>query len=347
LFRTRKNNQSNSRWNSKIRFQRVSADGHLACRGLLQFGRLAACRPGSGKLPDFRKRRSLPIYKPRYDDYNAIGMSKLNDTFARFEHEGWERVAHKYDSVWSLLTRQFIPHLISAAEVSSGMSVLDVACGPGHVSAAVKQLGAVSTGIDFSARMIGIAKQTFPAISFLEGDAQDLPFEKDSFDRVLINFGLLHVSRPEKACAEACRVLKSDGRFGFTVWVGPEENPGARIVNDAIDAHADLDVGLPQGPPHYLYGDKDECRKVLEEAGFDGDSMNYNTRTVEWCLPSASYFFQAEREAGVRTAGLLARQSPERLDAIRIAIENDIQRYARGSEIVLPMATRVIVVSKA
>src|SRR6058998_1467007 len=143
----------------------------------------------------------------------------MDDKFTRFEHAGWERVADKYDSMWSSLTQQFIPHLVSAAEVSSGMSVVDVACGPGYVSAAAKQLGAVSTGIDFSKKMIGIAKQTFPGISFL------------------------HVSRPEKACAEACRVLKSGGRLGFTVWAGPEKNPGAKIVNDAIEAHADLDVG--------------------------------------------------------------------------------------------------------
>ena len=271
----------------------------------------------------------------------------VKDPFHRFEHEGWERAAHKYDSVWSSLTGQFIPYLIRAAEVSAGMSVLDVACGPGYVSAAVRKAGAIPKGIDFSEKMIAIAKTMFPDISFAKGDAQNLPFEDASFDRVLINFGLLHVSHPEKACAEAFRVLRPGGRFGFTVWSGPEENPGAKIVNDAIEAHADRDVGLPEGPPHYLYGDRYECQKVLERAGFDGNSMNYDTRTVEWRLPSASYFFEAERDAGVRTAGLLARQSPERLDAIRVAIENDIQRYARGSEILLPMATRVVVVSKA
>ena len=302
--------------------------------------------PESGKLPDFRKRCSLLIYKPRYDDYNVIGMSELKDEFARFEHAGWERVAHKYDSVWSFLTRQFIPYLINAADVKAGMSVLDVASGPGYVSAAVRKAGAIPTGIDFSGKMIAIAKERFPGSSFVQGDAQNLPFKDASFDCVLINFGLLHLSRPEKGCAEACRVLKSGGRFGFTVWVGPEENPGARIVYDAIEAHADKGVGLPEGPPHYLYGDRQECQKVLEQAGFDGDSMNYNKRTVEWRLPSASYFFKAERDAGVRTAGLLARQSPERLDAIRVAIENGIQRYARGNEIVLPMAARVVVVSK-
>jgi len=270
----------------------------------------------------------------------------VEDAFSRFEHEGWERVAQKYDSVWSSLTRQFIPYLISDAKVSAGMSVLDVACGPGYVSAAAKKLGAVPTGIDFSEKMIAIAKKMFADIPFVQGDAQNLPFENASFDRVLINFGLLHVSHPEEACAEAFRVLKSGGKFGFTVWAGPEENPGAKIVNHAIEAHANLNVGLPEGPPHYLYGEREECRKVLEQAGFDGSSMSYETHVVEWHLPSASYFFEAERDAGVRTAGLLARQSAERLDAIHVAIENGIERYARGNQVVLPMAAHVVVASK-
>src|SRR5437870_3017421 len=108
-----------------------------------------------------------------------------HDDFARFEHESWERVADKYDSVWSSLTRQFIPYLISDAKVSPGMSVLDVACGPGYVSAATKELGALPTGTDFSEKMIVIAKRMFPEIRFKQGDAQDLPFENGGFDRAL------------------------------------------------------------------------------------------------------------------------------------------------------------------
>ena len=272
--------------------------------------------------------------------------SEMDDDFARFEHEGWQRVADKYDPVWSPLTRQFIPLLLAAASVSAKMSVLDVACGPGYVSAAAQQLGAVPTGTDFSENMIAIGKRMFPKARFKQGDAHDLPFQDGSFDRVLMNFGLLHVSHPEKACVEACRVLKPGGKFGFTVWAGPEQNPGAKVVNDAIEAHANLDVGLPEGPPKYLYGEREECRQVLKRAGFHGDSMSYETHTVEWQLPHVGYYFEAERHAGVRTAGILARQSSETLEKIRTSLENVMKRYARGNGIVLPMAAHVVVASK-
>ena len=55
------------------------------------------------------------------------------DDFARFEHEGWQRVADKYDSVWAPLTQQFIPALLENTSVSTGMLTLDMACGPGYV----------------------------------------------------------------------------------------------------------------------------------------------------------------------------------------------------------------------
>ena len=63
------------------------------------------------------------------------------EAFAKFEHEGWQRVAGKYDSVWASSTRQFIPPLLDAAEVAGNSSVLDVGCGPGYVAAAADERG--------------------------------------------------------------------------------------------------------------------------------------------------------------------------------------------------------------
>jgi ubiquinone/menaquinone biosynthesis C-methylase UbiE len=273
-------------------------------------------------------------------------MSWTEDSFTRFEHEGWERVADKYDSVWSSLTRQFVPVLLDAVAISRGMSVLDVACGPGYLAAAARERGAVSTGIDFAKKMVTIATEMFPGISFIEGDAQDLPWADAAFNRVLLNFGLLHLSRPEKACTEAFRVLKPGGKFGFTVWAAPPENLGAKIVQDAINAHADLTIELPPGPPYYLYTSREECRRILEQIGFEGDSLGFQTETVEWTIPTAEYLFEAERDAGVRTAGLLARQSAARLQAISQAIEEGVRRHNRGGKFPIPMAAHLVTVAK-
>jgi SAM-dependent methyltransferase len=268
-------------------------------------------------------------------------------SFTEFEHEGWERVADKYDSVWSSSTRQFIPPLLDAAKVSTKMSILDVGCGPGYVSAATVERGAIPTGLDFSKEMIAIAKKKFPEIKFQEGDAQNLPFRDGSFLRVLANFALLHLADPERACAEAFRVLKPSGKFGFTVWAPPSQSPYAKIIDDAIQAHANVNVYLPPGPPHYLFASRGEFRRALERAGFDGDSMKFKLHTIDWQVPSANYVFDAERTAGVRTAGLLARQTPQALRAIQVAIEKAVRAYAKGNSFAIPKAAYVVAVSKS
>lgn len=270
----------------------------------------------------------------------------MKDAFTKFEHDGWERVANKYDSTWSSSTRQFIPPLLAAAKVGAKMSILDVGCGPGYVSGAAAEGGAVPIGLDFSAEMIAIAEKMFPQIEFRQGDAQNLPFPDASFDRVVANFALLHLANPERAVGEAARVLKPGGRFGFTTWAKISENPFVKLVDDAIQAHANLDVDLPPGPPFYLFENEDEFRNALERTGFERASMTFKLHTIEWQVPTARFVFDAERSAGVRTAGLLARQTPEALREIQSAIEQSMQAYAKGDSFAIPKAAYIVAASK-
>lgn len=268
------------------------------------------------------------------------------DAFTEFEHEGWERVAHKYDSIWSSSTRQFIEPLLDTTSVGEGMAILDVGCGPGYVSAAAARRGAHPIGIDFSREMIAIAAHMFPQVDFREGDALQLEFADAVFDRAMANFSLLHLTNPERACAEACRVLKGGGWFGFTTWARIDENPFVKLVDDAIQAHADRNVDLPPGPPYYLFETPEEFRNALERAGFEGGSMKFKIHRIEWRVPTARFIFEAERDAGVRTAGLLALQTPEALAAIQSAIEKAVQPYAGGDGFAIPKAAYVVAARK-
>jgi len=271
----------------------------------------------------------------------------MTNDFAVFEREGWERVANKYEAAWSGLTRSFIPKLIKSAGISKGQKVLDVACGPGYVSEATEELGAKPVGVDFSPEMIRLAKARHPTIQFAIGDAQALEFDPDSFDVVLMNFGLLHLSHPETAFIEGFRVLRPGGCYGFTVWAGPDVSPGAKIVDDAIKAHADLQVPLPLGPDYFCYGRASECTAVLDEVGFERKSVRFETVTANWKVPTATFLFECERYAGVRTAALLARQSEDVLNKISKQIADGVAVYAKGNAFVLPFAAHVVTARKS
>jgi len=190
-------------------------------------------------------------------------MILKDNHYHNFQQKGWQRIAHRYDKAWSQLVQPFVPHLFEAVRVKSGTRLLDVACGPGYVGEMAFTLGAIPMGLDFSSEMIRIARNRNPLIEFHEGDAQKLDFEDNSFDSVVMNFGLLHLSRPDAAFSEACRVLRPGGWYGFTIWANPDKSPGNRIVSEAVKDCASFDVKLPKGPDYFAYGNPEDCRNAV------------------------------------------------------------------------------------
>jgi SAM-dependent methyltransferase len=256
--------------------------------------------------------------------------------FHEFEHAGWERAAEHYSDAFGELTAQTAGPLLEAAGVVSGARVLDVATGPGYIAAAAAALGAAVTGLDFSPAMIAEARRRqAPAIDFRDGDAEALPFADATFDAVVMNFGLLHLARPEAALAEARRVLNPDGRYAFTIWAAPEQAVGFGMVLRAVQEHGMAQVALPEGPPFFRFSDADECRRTLEAIGFAG--VKVKTLALEWRLSSPDAVFDALSRGGVRTAAVLRAQTPAALDAIRRAVRAEVETYARDGSFILPM----------
>jgi len=257
------------------------------------------------------------------------------DAFHAFEHAGWELVPRQYDESFAALTAQSIEPLLEATEVRDGLRVLDVATGPGYAAAAAAGRGADVVGLDFSAAMVAEARRQHPTIDFREGDAEELPFPDNSFNAVVMNFGLLHLARPERAVREAHRVLFPRGRFGFTVWAPPEQALGLGLVLRAIQRHGDMSAPLPPGPPFFRFSDSEECMRVLRDAGFE--SLRVDLVPQIWRLRSSELLFEIMLRSTVRTAALLGAQAPHALDAIRDELRDAAAAFRNGDAIELPM----------
>jgi SAM-dependent methyltransferase len=258
--------------------------------------------------------------------------------FHNFEHAGWQKASTFYAETFGTLTALTIDPLLESVRVRSGIRVLDVASGPGYAAGAAAARGATVVGIDFSPLMVEEAKQRFEGVAsleFLEGDAQKLPFESGQFGAVVMNFGLLHLARPEVAISEAFRVLEAGGRYAFTVWAKPDEAVGFGVVLRAMETHGRTDVGLPDGPPFFRFSDAGECHRTLAQAGFR--EINVQQLPLIWNLPSADALFQAALCGGVRTSAALQAQTPEALAAIRSAVHAALERYTRDDDVALPM----------
>jgi len=143
---------------------------------------------------------------------------------ARRVREMFAGIAGRYDFLNHLLSgntdkrwRRLVAKELKGSLVSSGMSVLDVACGTGDLSLAIaKETSACVIGTDFCRPMLTIAAkktaETNFKIPYIEGDALALPFADESFNAVSIAFGLRNLASTEGGLKELYRVLKPSGR---------------------------------------------------------------------------------------------------------------------------------------
>lgn len=251
--------------------------------------------------------------------------------FHEFEHEGWQEVAARYHDGFASVTTQSVIPLLDAAGVAKGVRVLDVACGPGYAAEAAVARGASAVGIDFSSGMVEEARRRYPSVEFREGDAEQLPLPDSSFDAVILNYGMLHLARPELALSEAHRVLRPGGRLAFTVWDTPDKAIGFGIILGAIQKHGDMNVPIPPGPPFFRFSDPEESKRALLAAGFSNPMIAHVNQV--WRLPSADALFEIFYNASVRNAALLRAQKPDVLETIRNEIREGVEKYRNA----LPM----------
>jgi len=108
--------------------------------------------------------------------------------------------------------------LCETVDLRAGQKVLDVATGSGNTAIAAARRGCEVTGVDYVPALLERGRVRADAerlaVTFLEGDAEDLPFPDESFDVVLSTFGTMFAPDQERTASELLRVCRPGGKIG-------------------------------------------------------------------------------------------------------------------------------------
>jgi SAM-dependent methyltransferase len=182
---------------------------------------------------------------------------------------------------WIAAVGELVAKRVGAAP---GEELLDVATGSGNVAIPAAAQGARVTGLDLTPELLEVARaraaEEGVEVTWLEGDAEALPFADASFDRVTSCFGVIFAPRQEHAARELVRVARPGATIALTAWT-PEGLNGQMFKT--VGAH------MPPPPEGLrspvLWGTEDHVRELFSgsdvELAFERHTIDFKHDSPE------------------------------------------------------------------
>jgi ubiquinone/menaquinone biosynthesis C-methylase UbiE len=236
--------------------------------------------------------------------------------------------------------------LLHYAAPQPGERVLDVACGTGvvtrHAALRVGGTGHVA-GIDLDPAMLHVAvnltQPTVPLIEWRQGNAEALPYEDATYDLVLCQHGLQFIDNKRAAAAEMRRVLVSGGRVAINVHQSLDQNPVYKVMNDSLTRR----LGTPALARSFSFGDADQLRALLDEAGFRDIEIVQAVHNATF--PSIEVFAHVSLLGSGQPlpelATLNAAERAELLASVERDLRDSLAPYLNDGPLVFPMTMNV------
>ena len=156
------------------------------------------------------------------------------------------------------------PRLVEASGIESGMRVLDVAAGTGNASIPAARAGAEVTASDLTPELLEAGRVRAEAdgveLEWAEADAENLPFDAESFDVVMSAIGVMFAPHHQEAADELVRVTRPGGTIGLLSWT-PDGMIGALFKT--MGPFAPPPPPGAQPPP--LWGGEEHLRELFGE----------------------------------------------------------------------------------
>lgn len=179
------------------------------------------------------------------------------------------RQAKQFASSPSITAAELTARFVDAVDAGPEMTLLDVACGPGIVTAGIAAKARTVVAFDLTPEMLQQARERctkagLTNVSFERGSATALPFPDNSFNSVVTRLSIHHFNVPRLVLDEMFRVLKPGGKFVI-----------ADVISSADTAESDLHnaIEVLRDPSHVRMLPVVELTSMIRDAGFSIESQ--------------------------------------------------------------------------
>jgi SAM-dependent methyltransferase len=239
-------------------------------------------------------------------------VEQTQDTELKARHRAmW--ASGDYPSMVETFLLPLGPLLVEACGIGAGMRVLDVAAGTGNASIVAAQTGAEVTASDLTPELLEAGRARAEAegvtLEWAEADAENLPFDDESYDVVMSSIGAMFAPHHQEVADELVRVCRPGGTIGLLSWT-PEGMVGALFRT--MGPFAPPPPPGAQPPP--LWGSEDHLSELF------GDRVEWRSHERDNLEITA---FERPRDWGEH---FRSRYGPT------IAAEGNAKRNGQGAE---------------
>jgi SAM-dependent methyltransferase len=208
--------------------------------------------------------------------------------YTEYTRTTWNESAKAYVDLMRNL-EPFRSEALARLKPRPGEHILDLGTGPGEPALTIaREVGSKGRviGVDLSEKMIEIANQVREArnidnAEFKVMDCSKLMLPDATFDAAISCFGFQIFTNPEKAAAQAYRVLRPNGRILAAVWSTGNKVPFLDVIMGPMLEHAEPDE-TGYLPTPYETGGPGEMIAFLEAAGFQSAEEHRVTHVMRF-----------------------------------------------------------------
>ncbi|NJD78745.1 MAG: methyltransferase domain-containing protein [Candidatus Methanoperedens sp.] len=180
----------------------------------------------------------------------------------------FDTISDKYKEK-SLVQQKAALKLIELLKISGNDDVIDIACGPGHITNLLRKItrGRV-TGVDTSEGMVKQAKAMYPEIDFRHVAVENLDYS-DEFDIAFCNSALQWFSEPDIAIKNIFDSLKKSGKLGLACPATSNWTPFLDRIISRVAAYKEIEPVFSHWKnPWFHLPAKNDYRLFFEKHGF-------------------------------------------------------------------------------